>query len=96
MMIVALVLVVAVALIAAGLFNKAIADLRREVADLRSERETLEAVATALLDGYDPDLDLNAWVKVLWSHGGDHEREGARMTLAELEVVERLKPKSGT
>lgn len=69
----------------------------RRISRLHSQRRVLESVVILLLSGYDPDLELNAWVKVLWYPSGDPpEREGQPITLAEREVVERLRPESGT
>lgn len=57
---------------------------------LRAQIRTLEGVARLLLTGHDADLELGAWVKVLWSYGNPPEREGGLMSASELAVVKRL------
>lgn len=66
------------------------------VVKLRQQRTTLESVIESLLAGYDPDLDADAWVKILWSYSGDHEREGGPMSPDERAVVLRLMPPKQT
>lgn len=71
--------------------------LNREILVLRRERRVLESVVSSLLDGYDPDLEQDAWIKVLWYPSGDPpEREGHPMSAAEREVIERLMPVRST
>lgn len=53
-----------------------------------SERDAAYDVIRNLQAGYEPELELGAWVKVvLFSWGGDHEREGHPMTDAERAVL---------
>lgn len=70
--------------------------LNWEIFVLRREQRVLESVVSSLLDGYDPDLEQDAWIKVLWYYDSPPEREGERMPADEREVIERLMPVRST